>query len=118
MRRLEKVQKAYERTSRYQTSLDERKTKRLRELFIGDQVLVLASRIKKRDAPTAFTKASTNKISPFNRKTIYEVRKKIKHRESKSYIYYYYWVKEHNTGKIVNERFSRKELFALVSNFI
>ena len=44
---LKKYKKTHEHTIRYETNLDERKTKRLQELFVGDQVLVLTSRIKK-----------------------------------------------------------------------
>ena len=63
--RLVKVSKAHNRYERYDLELDTKKKKKLREpLEIGEKVLVLAERIKKKDAPGVLFKSTTENI-PF-----------------------------------------------------
>ena len=96
------------------------KRKKFREnLNIGEEVYILAERIKKKTAPGKFYKQSVQNISYFNKDTIrkilyytilYTIRKK--------YIVdniRYYWVK--SPLKNLSKSFQRTELFALKSNF-
>ena len=62
--RVKKVANNQYRNMKYDTKKD-RRQKRLRNpLFLDEKVLVLAERLKKKDAPSKFYKASTDNI-PF-----------------------------------------------------
>ena len=55
------------------------KKRKLREnLNIGEKVLILAKRIKKRSAPGKFYKEAVQNISYFNKKMIFTIRNKQK----------------------------------------
>ena len=110
--RLVKVSKAHNRYERYDLELDTKKKKKLREpLEIGEKVLVLAERIKKKDAPGVLFKSTTENIPFFNKKEIFTIEKSILIENV-----YNYWVKKEN-GENINKRFIRQELFALKNNF-
>ena len=88
------------------------KRKKFREnLNIGEEVYILAERIKKKTAPGKFYKQSVQNISYFNKDVIYTVRKKHIIDNIR-----YYWVK--TPLKNLPKRFQRTELFALKSNFL
>ena len=77
MHRIEKTQKLHARLDRYNRKRYMAKTKKLREdLMIGEKVLVLAERIKKKDAPSRFYKQSVQNISYFNKQRTFMIRKK------------------------------------------
>ena len=89
-----------------------KKKRKLREpLEIDEKVLVLAERIKKKDAPGVLFKSTTENIPFFNRNEIFKVVKRILVNDV-----YNYWIKKENNDNISN-RFMREELFALQNNF-
>ena len=64
MYRIEKTKKLHDRLDRYDKKRYSAKRKKLREdLLIGEKVLVLAERIKKKAAPVKFDKQSVQNIS-------------------------------------------------------
>ena len=79
---------------------------------LGEKVLVLAERLKKKDARGNLYKASTDNILLFNRGRIFTIYKRAKINNS----IYLYWVEE--DGKKINDRFLRQELFALNNQFL
>ena len=81
-------------------------------LNLDEQVLVLAERLKKRDAPGNLYKASTENTSFFNRSQILTIYKRAKLNNGT----YLYWVEE--DGKKINGTFLRQELFALNNQFL
>ena len=110
--RLAKVTKDAGRYERYNERLDKKQKKKLREPpKIGEKVLVLAERIKKKDAPKFLFKSTMENIPFFNKKEIFNIDK---------YIFndnvYNYWIKTAE-GKKIDKRFIREELFAIENNF-
>ena len=81
-------------------------------LDLDEKVLVLAERLKKKDAPSKFFKASTDNISFFNREKIFRIYKRAKLANGT----YLYWLEDENNNK-VEGRFLRQELFALYKQF-
>ena len=64
------------------------KGRKLREnLNIGEKVLVLAERIKKKSAPGKFYKQSVQNIAYFNKEKTFSIRKK-----QKTHQIDYYWL--------------------------
>ena len=110
--RLVKVSKAANRYERYNKKLDEKQKRKLREpLKIDEKVLVLAERIKKKDAPGLLFKSTTQNIPFFNKKEIFKISK-----YNLIDNVYNYWIKREN-GQNIDKRFIREELFALENNF-
>ena len=90
------------------------KKRKLREnLNIGEKVLILAKRIKKRSAPGKFYKEAVQNISYFSKKMIFTIRNKQKI-DKKTY----YWIKSLKNNKYLLKRFRRHERFAIVNNFV
>ena len=109
--RLVKVTKGINRYERYNEKLDKKQKRKLREpLNINEKVLVLAERIKKKDAPKFLFKSTTENIPFFNRKEIFTIERYVLIDGS-----YYYWLKNEKNEKI-SKRFIREELFALNNN--
>ena len=110
--RMVKVSKAVDRYERYNEKVDERQKKKLRQpLEIDEKVLILAERIKKKDAPGILFKSTTQNVPFFNKKEIFKIRK-----YNLVDNVYNYWIKKENNQKI-DKRFIREELFALENNF-
>ena len=110
--RLAKVSKDAGRYERYNEQLDKKQKKKLREpLNIGERVLILAERIKKKDAPKFLFKSTTENIPFFNKKEIFNIDKYILNGNA-----YNYWIKT-SEGKKIDKRFIREELFAIENNF-
>ena len=109
--RLTKITKAANRYERYNEKIDKKKRKLREPLEIDEKVLVLAERIKKKDAPGVLFKSTTENIPFFNRNEIFKVVKRILVNDV-----YNYWIKKENNDNISN-RFMREELFALQNNF-
>ena len=80
-------------------------------LTVGEKVLVLAERLRKKDALGSLYKSTTKNISFFNRKEIFIVRK-VWSKDS-----YNFWISKTADGEIINKRFLRQELFALKNQF-
>ena len=89
--------------------------RRLREpLKGGEQVLALARRLSKKDAPQVYIyKPNTENISFFNRKQIFVVRKIVKTSDNS----YLYWISKEGDKCVIDKRFLRQELFALNDQF-
>ena len=110
--RLWRIKEAQGRADRYAKKLDSRKKRRLRDpLDISEQALVLAERLKKKDAPGRLYKITTENGPYFNWNRIFTIRKRV----SVGNNTYYYWLKE--DGQEVKNRFLREELFALNDQF-
>ena len=110
--RMVKVSKAVDRYERYNEKVDERQKKKLREpLEIDEKVLILAERIKRKDAPGILFKSTTQNVPFFHKKEIFKIRK-----YNLVDNVYNYWIKKENNQKI-DKRFIREELFALENNF-
>ena len=106
--RLAKIGKEKKRYERYMTKKDSNKRKLRDPLNIGEKVLVLLERLKKKDAPGKLYKASTQNKTSFNKDKVFIIRKRLKSLNNG----WYYWVSEENK-KIITNRFIRQELFAL-----
>ena len=112
MHRLEKTHKLNQREDCYDKKIYDRKPKRLRQNFsVGENVYILAERIKKKSAPGKFYKQLVQNISYFNKDTVFTIRKK----QTIDNIMYY-WVKSPLAE--LSKHFQRSELFALKSNFL
>ena len=109
--RLRKIGNNQMRNDKYNQKLDRRKRKLRSPLNLDERVLVLAERLKKKDAPGNLYKASTDNIPFFNRNRIFTIYKRAKLNNGT----YLYWVEEN--GKIIDGRFLRQELFALNKQF-
>ena len=110
--RLVKVTKNANRYERYNEKLDRKQKKKLREpLNINETVLVLAERIKKKDAPKFLFKSTTENIPFFNKKEIFKISKYVLNDNT-----YNYWIKTEN-DKNIDKRFIREELFAVEKNY-
>ena len=81
--------------------------------MIGEKVLVLAERIKKKAAPGKFYKQSVQYRSYFNKDRKIIIRKK----QSINKIQYL-WLTDAQNNKKVPKRFQRNELFAIRGNFV
>ena len=77
--------------------------------MIGEKVLILAQRIKKKDAPGKLYKLTTQNKSFFNKDKIFIVKKRVKTISND----WYYWVAEGKSDKINKFRFVRQEFYAL-----
>ena len=107
--RIDKVSKHSKRIIRYMAKKDENKRKLREPLNIGEKVLVLSERLKKKDAPGKLYKATTQNKSFFDKNKIFIVKKRIKTLNDG----WYYWLAEEKSNKINKFRFVRQELYAL-----
>ena len=110
--RLRKIETNQSRNDRYNEKIDWRKRKLRSPLKIDEKVLVLAERLKKKDAPGNLYKASTDNIPFFNTNRIFTIYKRAKLNDG----IYLYWIEEN--GKKIEGRFLRQELFALNNQFL
>ena len=110
--RIKKVDNNNYRNRKYETKKDKRRKKLRSPLYLDEKVLVLAERLKKKDAPSKFFKAFTDNIPFFNREKIFRIYKRAK-LDNGSYLY---WLEDENNKK-VEGRFLREELFALRNQF-
>ena len=114
--RIVRVSKDAARYKRNDIRVDKKNSRRrkLREpLTVNEKVLVLAERLKKKDAPGSLFKSTTENIPFFNRKEIFIVRQVLPMQNSS----YNYWISKSSEGEIINKRFLRQELFALKNQF-
>ena len=89
------------------------RSKKLQEpLLVGEKVLVLAERLKKKDAPGLLFKSTTENIPFFNRKETFIVRRVLPLDSN-----FYYWLSKSGEDKTIDKRFLRQELFALKNQF-
>ena len=100
------------RSEKYAENLQLRQKRTLRSpLDIGEKVLVLAERLRKKHSPGKLYKSTTENRPFFNRNRIFTINKRVRVGDNT----YYYWLKE-NCQEIKN-RFLREELFALNDQF-
>ena len=112
--RLYRVTQAFKRYKKHDVNVDIRKRKKLREpLHVSDRVLILASRLKKKDAPGVLYKSTTENKPYFSRKQVYVIKKVVKIGKT-----YNYWISEEGKDQIIPNRFFRQELFALNDQFL
>ena len=100
------------RVDKYNQKIDRSKQTFRSPLNIGEKVLVLAERLKKKDAPGKLFKSSNDNIPFFNRNRIFTIYKKVKLNNNS----YLYWLEENECE--VKGRFLRQELFALNNQFL
>ena len=109
--RIRKIEIDQMRNDIYDQKIDGRKRTLRSPLNLDEKVLVLAERLKKKDAPGNLYKASTDNMPFFNRDRIFTIYKRAKLNNGT----YLYWVEE--DGKKTNGRFLRQELFAINKQF-
>ena len=110
--RIKKVDNNNYRNKKYETKKDKRQKRLCNLLYLDEKVLILAERLKKKDAPSKFFKASTDNIPFFNRQKVFRIYKRAKlHNDT-----YLYRLEDENNKKI-ESRFLRQELFALNNQF-
>ena len=113
MRRTEETQKFHARLDRYDKKRYSAKRKKLREkILIGEKVLFLAERIKKKASPGKFYKQSVQNISYFNKGRTFLIKKIQPIDDIK-----YYWLKDAQNNRKLPKKFQRTELFAIRGNF-
>ena len=100
------------RNGKYDEKLDKRKRNLRSPLNLDEKVLVLAERLKKKDAPGNLYKASTDNIPFFNRDRIFTIYKRAKLEN----VIYLYWLEEE--GRKITGRFIREGLFTLNNQFL
>ena len=110
--RLKKVDHNNFRNNKYNARKDRRQKKLRNPLYLDGKVLVLAERLKKKDAPSKFFKSSADNIPFYNREKIFTIYKRAKLNNNN----YLYWLEDENKNKIEG-RFLRQELFALKNQF-
>ena len=110
--RVKKVDNNNYRNSKYDAKKDRRQKKLRNPLYLDEKVLVLAERLKKKDAPSKFYKASTDNIPFFNRDKMFTIYRRAKLNNGS----YLYWLEDESNTKIEG-RFLRQELFALNEQF-
>ena len=76
--RVKKVEHNHYRNMKYEAKKDRVQKKLRKPLFIDEKVLVLAERLKKKDAPSKFYKASADNTPFFNRDKIFPIYKRAK----------------------------------------
>ena len=113
-RRLHIVSKANAGCERYEKSKYGRKRKKLREpLEIGEDVLLISSRIKKKSDLGKFHKSMVENKSFFDKNTIFTITNR-QNIDNKTF----YWIKNKKTNKKVLFRIMREEIYVLTGNFL
>ena len=80
---------------------------------VGEKVLALAERLKKKDVSKHLYKSTTENVSFFNCEKIFVIRKVAKTSKDN----YLYWISKEGNNKIIDKRFWKQELFALNDQF-
>ena len=99
------------RNDKYDQKIDRRKRTLRRPINLHKKVLVLAERLKKKDAAGNFYKVSTENMPFFNRNRTFTIYKRAKLNNGTLL----YWVEK--DGKKINGRLLRQELFTLNNQF-
>ena len=109
--RIRKIENNQMRNDKCDQKIDRRKITLRSLLNLDEKVLLLAERLKKKDAPGNLYKTSTDNMPFFNRDRIFTIYKRAKLNNGT----YLYRVEE--DGKKTNGRFLRQELFAINKQF-
>ena len=75
--RLRKIENNQMRNDKYNQKIDKRKRTLRSPLNLDERVLVLAERLKKKDAPGNLYKASTENMPFFNRNRVFNIYKRV-----------------------------------------
>ena len=110
--RLRKIENNQIRNDKYNQKIDKRKKTLRSPLNLTEKALLLAKRLRKKDAPGRLYKSSTENMPYFNRNRIFTIYK-LAQIENGTYLY---WLEE--DGQKVKGRFLRQELFALTNQFV
>ena len=110
--RIRKIGTNQARNLKFNIKKDQRKKQLRSPLNLDEKVLVLAERIRKKDAAGSLFKASTENRPFFNREHIFTIYKRSKLNDGS----YLYWLTEN--GRKIEGRFIRQELFALNNQFV
>lgn len=84
-------------------------------MVVDEKVLVLAERLKKKDASKNLYKPTTENIIFFNKDRKFIIKKQLKVYNSP--LIYYYWIADENSEKFIDKRFVREERFAINNHF-
>ena len=109
--RVKKIGNNQSRNDKYNQKLDRRKRKLRSPLNVNEKVLILAERLKKKDASGNLYKASTDNIPFFNRNIIFTIYKRVKLNNGT----FLYWLEEDD--RKISGTFLRQELFAINKQF-
>ena len=108
-----RISKAQPRCERYQKKKYLRINKKLRvPLEIGEDILLLSSRIKKKSDPGKFYKSTVDNKSFFDKNAIFTITTR-QNIDNKTF----YWIKNKKTNKKVLFRMIREEIYTLTGNF-
>ena len=107
-----KVKEDRDRSEKFDSKIDRHKKQLGDDLEIGEKVLLLAERLRKRDAPGRLYKSTTENKSFLNTDRIFKISERSKLNNN----FYLYWLKEN--GRNIKNRFLREELFALKHQFV
>ena len=109
---LEKVDREKNRLERFERKIYLRKMFLRSPVEVGEKVLILAGKIKKKDLPEKFYKSIIENQSHFYEKQTYLIT-------NKRFIgNYFYWIKSTSSGEKINNRFPREEIYSLLDNFM
>ena len=81
-------------------------------LAVREKVLVLAKRLRKKDALGNLYKSTMDNMSFFNREQVFVVKKVVPRDDSHDY-----WILKMEDDEIIDNKFLRQELFALKNQF-
>ena len=79
---------------------------------MGEEGLVIAAHIRKKDSPGKFYKSSVDNKSYFSKEETFLITNRQKIDEKKNY-----WLKSSRTEKKLKYRFQREEIFAILDSF-
>ena len=102
--RLKKVDNNNFRIKKYNARKDKRQKKLRNPLNLDEKVLVLAERLKKKDAPSKFYKSSTDNTPFYNREKIFSIYKRAKLDNGR----YLYWLEDESNNKIEGRFFETR----------
>ena len=112
--RIKTVSKTHKVLDKYNKKLYPCKKKKLRaDLAIGEKVLLLAERTKKKSAPGKFYKSAVQNMSFFNKEKLFVISNKNTINDKTLY-----WLTDVKNGKTLKERFQRQEIFAVENNVL
>ena len=101
------------RQERFNNKIYERKKFKLKSLLkVGEEVLVFALALKKKDSPGNLYKCSVDTKSYLHKSETFLIINRQKIEEK-----LFYWLKSRRSGKKLKFRFQRKESFAILDNF-
>ena len=103
-------EKVGKHAARHNLKKDIQQPKKLRDpLSIGEKVLMLAERLKKKDTPGRLYKSTIQNKPFFNKNRVFIIKQRVKTTSDN----WYYWLSVENSEEIGKFRYLRQELYAL-----